>query len=76
MQLSLGKCALLSALTGFGEVPSKWPQKPFTSIASWKWIENMVQFKPMGSSLGMDDGRMSVVASVVVDIATERHEIY
>ena len=39
-------------------------------------MENAVQFKPVGSSLGTDDRRMSVVVSIVVDIATERCEIY
>jgi hypothetical protein len=41
-------------------------------------MENAVQFKPMGKSLGTDDGRMSVVVStvVVVDIRTERHNGY
>jgi hypothetical protein len=39
-------------------------------------MENAVQFKPVGSSLGTDDRRMSVVASIVVDIAAERHQIY
>jgi hypothetical protein len=62
----------------FGEVPSKWPQKPFTSIASLKQMENAVQFKPVGKSLGTDNGRMSVVVStvVVVDIRTERLDSY
>jgi hypothetical protein len=63
---------------GFGEVPSKWPQKLFASIASLKRMENAVQFKPVGKSLGTDNGRMSVVVSavVVVDIRTERHDSY
>jgi len=39
-------------------------------------MENTVQFKPMGKSLGTDDGRMSVVASVVVDIRAERQDSY
>jgi len=39
-------------------------------------MENMVQFKPVGKSLGTDDGRMSVVASVVVDIRAERYDNY
>ena len=41
-------------------------------------MENTVQFKPMGKSLGTDDGRMSVVVSVVVvvDIRTERQGSY
>lgn len=52
----------------FGEVPSKWPQKPFTSITSLKRMEKAVQFKPVGKSLGTDDRRMLVVVSVVVDI--------
>jgi hypothetical protein len=40
-------------------------------------MENAVQFKPVGNGLGTDDGRMSVVASVVVvDIGAERHKSY
>jgi hypothetical protein len=63
---------------GFGEVPSKWPQKPFALIASLKQMENAVQFRPVGKSLGTDDGRMSVVVSavVVVDIRAERLDNY
>ena len=36
----------------------------------------MVQFKPVGKSLGTDNRRMLVVASIVVDIRAERHNSY
>ena len=55
-------------IVGFGEVPLKCPQKPFASIASLKRMEKAVQFKPVGKSLGTDDGRISVVVKVVDDI--------
>jgi hypothetical protein len=48
---------------GRGVEPSKWPQNPFASIASWKRIENAVQFNPVGRSLGTEEGRISVVSA-------------
>jgi len=53
--------------SGRGVVPSKWPQKPLASTASWKRGENMAQFRPEASSLGTEDGRVSANA-VAVDI--------
>jgi len=50
-------------------VPSKWPQKPFASSTSWKQSLKTVQFRPVGSSLGIDEGRRSVVVKAV-DIVT------
>ena len=34
-------------------MPSKWPQYPLASTASWKQIEKIAQFNPEASSLGM-----------------------
>ena len=54
------------------KVSSKWPHNPFASISSWKQIENAVQFRPVGMSLGTEEGRMLVVVKVVVmDILPE-----
>ena len=56
--------------TGWGSVPSKWPQYPFACTASSKRIEKIAQFKPEALSLGIDDGRVSArVVAVAVDTA-------
>ena len=56
--------------TGWGLVPLKWPQYPFSCTAFSKQIEKIAQFKPEASSLGIDDGRVSARAvAVAVDIA-------
>jgi len=49
-------------------VPSKWPQKPFASIASWKRTEKITQLTPLASSLGIEDGRESEREVVVTDM--------
>jgi len=36
---------------GFRLVPPKWPQKPFASIVSLKWMWKMAQLRPKGLSL-------------------------
>jgi len=40
-------------------VPSKWPQYPLASTASWKQIEKTAQFRPDASSFGTLDGSVS-----------------
>ena len=51
------------------EVPSKWDQSSLASTATWKRKEKMAQFVPLTSSLGMFDGRVSVVIGTAVDIS-------
>ena len=58
--------------SGHGEVPLKWPQKPFASIAYLKCKVNTAQFTPEGSSLGTEDGRESDSEVVVVDMSCMR----
>ena len=53
-----------------GDVPLKWPQNPLASIASLKQIEKAIQFRPVGRSLGTDEGRISVVVNMADDIWT------
>lgn len=53
---------------GRGSEPSKWPQKPFASTASWNRTEKMAQFKPVASSLGIEEGRESAREVVVKDM--------
>jgi hypothetical protein len=55
-------------------VPSKCPHKPFASTASWKRIENAIQFKPFGMSFGTEEGRISVVVKAVVDMLKKEWE--
>ena len=49
-------------------VPSKWPQNPFASIASWKRTKKMAQLRPLASSLGMEEGNESDNDVVVTDM--------
>ena len=53
---------------GCVSVPSKWLQKPFASIASWKRTAKMAQLRPLASSFGIKDGRESDKEVVVVDM--------
>jgi len=39
--------------------PSKWPQKPFPSTASWKQTKKIGQLDPQDSSFGTMEGRES-----------------
>ena len=56
------------AAWGLGFVPSKCPQKPFASTASWKRIEKIAQFRPEGSRRGIEVGRWSESAVDDTDI--------
>jgi hypothetical protein len=53
---------------GYGDEPSKWPQKPLASTASWKRKTKIAQLLPEGSSLGMLVGRESESEAVVMDV--------
>ena len=53
---------------GQGVLPSKWPQYPLASMASWKCKEKIAQFKPEESSLGTEDGR-ELARAVMEDMA-------
>src|SRR6266478_3720749 len=44
---------------GLGFVPSKCPQNPLASTASWKRMEKMAQFRPEGSRRGTEVGKWS-----------------
>src|SRR6266545_1847104 len=55
-----------SANTGVGIDPSKCPQKPLASTASWNLKTKIAQFVPEASSLGTDDGRASESEAVVI----------
>lgn len=50
---------VIATKDGAEPVPSKWLQKPFASIVSWKRTEKMAQFRPLESSFGMDEGKES-----------------
>ena len=60
--------AVIEIVTGQGVLPSKWPHNPLASMASWKRKENIAQFMPEESSLGMEDGKVSARV-VTEDIA-------
>ena len=74
--------AVVSAAIGVADtagevvVPSKWDQSSLTSMATWKRKEKMAQFIPLTSSLGMFDGRVSVVIGMAVDISTNGELIF
>jgi len=58
------------ALAAIGQLadPSKWPQKPFASTASWKRNLKIAQLYPEVSSVGTDDGSASEIAAVVIKV--------
>jgi len=56
------------ASIGRVDVPSKWPQKPLASTASWKRTEKITQLTPLASSLGIEEGRESEREVVATDI--------
>src|SRR6266545_905300 len=55
-----------SANTGAGVDPSKCPQKPLVSMASWNLKMKIAQFIPKASSLGTDNGRASESEAIVI----------
>jgi len=59
--------AVMEMAIGRGLVPSKWPQNPLASTASWKRTENIAQLIPVDSSFGIDEGSESE-RDVVVDM--------
>jgi hypothetical protein len=65
--------AVTRIATGRTEVPSKWPQKPLASTASWKRISKIAQLVLVLSSLGTEEDRESERdVAVTMDMVSTR----
>jgi hypothetical protein len=51
-------------------------QNPLALTVSWKWTEKIAQFKPVGSSLGIEEERKLESEVVVRDIVSMRFHKY